>query len=253
MQRRVERLQPRRAHRLVEDAADRVAEALELAVLAGERLDHADAGDVLLGVGGQLGDPLLDLLHGGARAGARSAARRATTKRHGGQRDQRRAPGRSANIATAASSDRQQRLADEDEAVAEEEAHGLQVDRRAGHELAGLLAVEEAELEALELLVERGCAGRARRRARRGRPRGGGRTESTSRTTPARRMSAAKTSRSWSLALALHRVDRPAGQVGDRDGRAPWRRPRAGTTRRRRAGTGAGSRAVARRSSLHKG
>ena len=51
--------------------------------------------------------------------------------------------------------DRQRRLQDQDEAVAEEEPHGLQVDGRARHELAGLLAVEEPELQRLQVLVER--------------------------------------------------------------------------------------------------
>ena len=39
------------------------------------------------------------------------------------------------------------------EAVAEEEADRLQVDRRPRHELAGLLRVEEAELERLQVRV----------------------------------------------------------------------------------------------------
>ena len=51
--------------------------------------------------------------------------------------------------------DREDRLGDEDQAVAEEEAHRLEVDGGARHQLAGLLAVEEPELEALELPVER--------------------------------------------------------------------------------------------------
>ena len=50
---------------------------------------------------------------------------------------------------------REHRLQDEHEPVAEEEAHRLQVDGRARHQLAGLLAVEEAELEALQVAVER--------------------------------------------------------------------------------------------------
>ncbi len=49
---------------------------------------------------------------------------------------------------------RQHRLQDEHEAVAEEEAHRLQVDGRARHQLAGLLVVEEAELEALQMGVD---------------------------------------------------------------------------------------------------
>ena len=62
-------------------------------------------------------------------------------------------PGCTAIIAPAGEEDGQRRLQDEDQAVAEEEAHGLQVDGRARHELAGLLAVEEAELELLQVLV----------------------------------------------------------------------------------------------------
>ena len=50
--------------------------------------------------------------------------------------------------------DRQQVLGDEDQPVAEEEADRLQVDRRPRHQLPGLLAVEEAELEPLQVRVE---------------------------------------------------------------------------------------------------
>ena len=57
-------------------------------------------------------------------------------------------------IAIAAKSDRQRGLRDEHEPVAEEEAHGLQVDGRARHQLAGLLGVEEAELEREQVLVD---------------------------------------------------------------------------------------------------
>ena len=45
-------------------------------------------------------------------------------------------------------------LEEEDQPVAEEEAHALDVDRRARHQLAGLVAVEVAEREAQELGVE---------------------------------------------------------------------------------------------------
>ena len=47
---------------------DARAEARELALLARERLHDAHAADVLLDVGGQLGDALLDLLQRGPRA-----------------------------------------------------------------------------------------------------------------------------------------------------------------------------------------
>ena len=45
-------------------------------------------------------------------------------------------------------------LREEDEAVAEEEAHGLQVDRGARHELAGLTAVVEAERQSEKVRVQ---------------------------------------------------------------------------------------------------
>ena len=53
-----------------------------------------------------------------------------------------------------ASDDRQRVLGEEDQPVAEEEADRLQVDRRPRHQLAGLLGVEEAELERLQVLVD---------------------------------------------------------------------------------------------------
>ena len=50
--------------------------------------------------------------------------------------------------------DRERVLGQEDQPVAEEEADRLQVDRRPRHQLAGLLAVEEAELEPLQVRVD---------------------------------------------------------------------------------------------------
>ena len=50
--------------------------------------------------------------------------------------------------------DREHELQDEDEPVAQEEAHRLQVDGGARHQLSGLLMVEETELQALEMAVE---------------------------------------------------------------------------------------------------
>ena len=151
-ERLVEGAQAGREHRLVEDAVDGVAEALELARLGRERLDHADAGDVLLRLGGQLSDPLLDLLDGRPRAPP-VAERDDDHERHRRerQRRERRVLGEHRDRRE---QDRQRALGDPDEAVAEEEADRLQVDRRARHELAGLLAVEEAELERLQVAVE---------------------------------------------------------------------------------------------------
>ena len=134
--------------------ATRVAEALELLRLAREGLHDAHAGDVLLGVRGQLarsaaGPP-------GSRGGrcARSAGR--STPRTGTG-----AIAISPSVGVDARSSRRpraasvsDRLQDEHEPVAEEEAHGLQIDGRARHQLAGLLAVEEAQLQALQVAVE---------------------------------------------------------------------------------------------------
>ena len=66
-QRREEGGQAGRVDALVENPGDRALEAVELVLLAGEGLDDADPGDVLLRLRGQLGDPLLDLLQRGAR------------------------------------------------------------------------------------------------------------------------------------------------------------------------------------------
>ena len=51
--------------------------------------------------------------------------------------------------------DGDQVLGEEDEAVPQEEPHGLEIDRRARHELARLVRVEEAERQALEVRVHR--------------------------------------------------------------------------------------------------
>ena len=127
-------------------------EAIELALLLSERLDHAHAGDVLLGLGGQLGDPLLHLLQRRPRAPA-VAVRDQDDERHRRER-QRRQPRLQHEHRDAREHDRQQRLRDEDQPVAEEEADRLQVDGRARHQLPGLLAVEERQLEPLQLPVE---------------------------------------------------------------------------------------------------
>ena len=145
-------LQARGHHRLVEHAGDAVAKAAQLERLACEGLHDAHAGDVLLGVGGQLGDPLLDLLDGGARAAA-VALGDDHDERDGHHRDQAEL-GVDVDHRHAGEHERERGLQDEDEPVAEEEAHGLQIDGRAGHQLAGLLVVEEAELELLEVSVE---------------------------------------------------------------------------------------------------
>ena len=151
-QRREEGLQPGRVDALVEDPGDGALEAVELVLLAGEGLDDADPGDVLLGFRGQLGDPLLDLLQGRprdpvvARGGEDDQRRRG----EGDQRQDR----VDRDHHDGDQGDRQQVLGDEDQPVAEEEADRLQVDGRPRHQLPGLLGVEEAELEPLQVGVE---------------------------------------------------------------------------------------------------
>ncbi len=144
--------QPRRDHRLVEDAPHAAPEALQLAGLAREGLDDPHPGDVLLGVRGELGDALLHLLDRGARAVAVAVGDQ-HHERHRRQRDQAEL-GVDRDHRDPGEHDREDDLQDEDEPVAEEEAHRLQVDGRARHQLAGLLVVEEAELQSLEMAVE---------------------------------------------------------------------------------------------------
>ena len=82
------------------------------------------------------------------------AVRDADEERRDRERDQRQLPvveeedGRDAD-------DRDHVLGEEDQPVAEEEADRLQVDGRARHQLAGLVAVEEAEREPQQARVER--------------------------------------------------------------------------------------------------
>ncbi len=128
------------------------AEALQLPGLAGEGLHDAHAGDVLLGVRGELGDALLDLLDGGTGAVA-IAVGDDHHERDGRERDQPQL-GVERDHRGAGEQNHEDRLHDEHEPVAEEEAHGRQVHGGAGHQLPRLMVVEEAELEALEVAVE---------------------------------------------------------------------------------------------------
>ena len=150
-QRLVEGLQPRRVHRLVEDPPHAVAKTAELALLAGEGLHHPHAGDVLLRLRRELGDALLDLLQRRTRP-APVAGGDEHDEGDGPQRDPRE-QGIEDEHRHGAEQQGQAGLQQEHQPVAQEEPHGLQVHRRARHELAGLLAVEERELQPLEVLV----------------------------------------------------------------------------------------------------
>jgi hypothetical protein len=127
-ERRVEGAQAGGHHRLLEDTLGGAVEAAQLTVLLGERLDHPHAADVLLGLSRQLGDALLDLLAGGPVA-APVAERDPDHERHRRERDQRQ-PRVQHDHHGGGDHDRERRLEDEDQAVAEEEAHRLQVDGR---------------------------------------------------------------------------------------------------------------------------
>jgi hypothetical protein len=116
-----------------------------------EGLHHPHAGDVLFHVRGELGHPLLDLLQRRARA-APVAGRDQHDERYGRQREGAE-PGLEGEHRARGEQDRERALGDEDEPVAEEEAHGLQVHRRPRHQLAGLRRGEEAELQRLQVGV----------------------------------------------------------------------------------------------------
>jgi hypothetical protein len=121
-------------------------------LLARERLHDPDARDALLGLRGELGDPLLDLLEG--RSGEAVEAHRGEHHEGHRQQRQRREPGLDREHHHAGEADGERVLGQEDEAIAEEETDRLEVDGRTRHELARLLGVEEAELERLQVLVD---------------------------------------------------------------------------------------------------
>ncbi len=152
-QRAVARLDARGVELALEDALGEIGEAPGLGVLLGERLDDADADDRFLRTRGDVGDALLDVAQHGVGA-ARVARGDDRDRRQQHERDQRELPAR----------DHEQRgggdqrcavLRDEDEAVAEEHAHGADVARRARQQLAGLVLVVEPERHALQVRVER--------------------------------------------------------------------------------------------------
>ena len=150
-QRRVGRALAVRRDRLVEDALRAVAELLLLGRLLRERLDHVDADDVLLRHGGDVGQPLLHLAQRRVRDVAVAVCDH-DQQRRDRERDQRELP-REEEEDDRDRDDRQHVLEEEDQPVAEEEAHALEVDGCAAHQLAGLVAVVEAERQPDEACV----------------------------------------------------------------------------------------------------
>ena len=226
-QRVVAGLESRLEHRLVEHPRDAALEAGALVRLAREGLDDAHAGDVLLGVRRQLADALLHLLEG-RPCQAAVAVGDVDHERHRDQRD-RGEPRFDREHRDRRQRDRERRLDDEHQSVAEEEADRLKIDCHARHQLAGLLVVEEGELERLELAEEQGAkvvfdaernpSGHQAPAGREAEPHeAGGRDQQ-------RELEQA------AAPMVVDRVDRDAADVGDRDGCRDRCRPRARPTR----------------------
>jgi hypothetical protein len=135
-------LQAGRAQRLAEDPLRPCPEPIRLVLFLGERLHDAHAHDVLLGPGGDVGDPLLDLLQDGV-ANPRIPVGHVCQHRRDRERDQGQLHADQRHHDQHADHG-EYVLGEEDQAVAEEHPHCLHVDRSARHQLPGLVPVEEA-------------------------------------------------------------------------------------------------------------
>jgi hypothetical protein len=135
---------------------DRVGAPLELLLLLaflGERLDHVHADDVFLGDRRHVRHLLLDVAQHRMRD-LRVAIGERDDERRDRQRDECQSPVRPEHDRRDPD-DREDVLEEEDQAVAEKEAHCLEVHGRPRHQLSGLVAIVEAEREAQEVRVER--------------------------------------------------------------------------------------------------
>ena len=151
-QRHVERALPERADGLLEDGAGRALELRLAAILLRERLDDVDADDRLLGHGRDVAELLLHLAQDGVRDVAVAVGDRDDHRRDR-ERDQRQPPLDDEEHGHHRD-DGEHVLEEEDQAEAEEEADRLQVDGRPRHQLAGLVAVVEAEREPQQVRVQ---------------------------------------------------------------------------------------------------
>ena len=151
-QRDVDRALAVRRERPGEHGVGRCGEVLRAPVLLRERLHDVHAGDRLLRDDGHLRERLLDVAQDGMRHAA-VAVRREGDDRRDRECDQGELP-RVEEEDDGHDEDRHDVLGEEDEPVAEEEADGLEVHRRAGHQLTRLAAVVEAEREPQEVRVE---------------------------------------------------------------------------------------------------
>ena len=150
-ERDVGRALPVRAQRLLEDELRAVPELRLLGRLLRERLHDVDADDVLLGDRRHVGEPLLHVAERRMRDVAVAVRERDEQRRHR-EHDERELPLEEEED-DGHRDDGEHVLEEEDQAVAEEEAHALEVDGRARHQLAGLVAVVEAEREPDEMRV----------------------------------------------------------------------------------------------------
>ena len=148
----VERALPVRGERLVEHRVGGSREPFLPMRFLGEGLDDVDADDALLRHDRDVCELLLDVAEN--RVGHVAVAVRGhDDQRHDRERDQGQLPAVEEED-DAHDDDGHDVLREEDEPVPEEEPHRLQVDRRAGHELADLAPVVEAEREPEEVRVQ---------------------------------------------------------------------------------------------------
>ena len=150
-QRLVEGAQPGHVDLPLEDRLGARGEALRLGVLLRERLHHPHADDVLLGLGGDVGDALLHVAQHGMGA-ARIAGRDPDDRRQDHERGQRQDRARP-DQERRDRHDREHVLAHEDQAVAEEHAHDLDVGVRPRQELTRLVGVVVGVVESLQVCV----------------------------------------------------------------------------------------------------
>jgi hypothetical protein len=151
-QRHVERALAVRLQRLSEDGLGARAELVLLGRLLRERLDDVNADDVLLGDGRDVGELLLDIAQRRVRDVAVAVGEH-DQERNDRERDQRQLPVDEEEDCRHREDD-EHILEEEDQAVAEEEAYALEIDGRARHQLAGLVAVVETERKTDEPGVE---------------------------------------------------------------------------------------------------
>ena len=151
-QRHVDRTLTEGAHGLVEDGAGSALELLLASLLLRERLDDVDADDRLLAHRRHVGELLLHVAQDGVRDVA-VAVGDGDDQRCDRERNERELP-LDHEKHDHHRRDREDVLEEEDQAEPEEEADRLQVDGRARHQLASLVAIVEAERQPQQVRIE---------------------------------------------------------------------------------------------------